>query len=422
MVPRLAEMNDGPSPTQQTNGHIDGSIPSTSKSCIVDVQYVRTVGESVGVDSMTAAALTCASSNIMYVLQHVIANAGRFAFHSRRTHLSSTDIDSALQLDRKQTTSSANCSNTDVTQDDAARLMNALKGVRKTEQINVKTTTTHTLSLEQQVFFKDVTEAIMGNDDEKRTVSILLNSCIFMTYLCFLFRKRCTLFKWMQVYNRSLHDYQLQSLKVTFKILIFTITIRSVVVPKTPILHQRVKAASQDRENIGDRAAADKMNKLTTKVLIDYVLTQRPSNLKDLNDYRMQFGGFGDAVYRHFVNAYVIVLFYFFRSVVSDVSHQTSISTPQRVMKTVTLAPQVHSVFMQLSPRLPMSNSQVRPNAGGPPSTIIPQGQLRPVVRQQTTYITQQPSRVQPRYTTVRRTVVPGSLQVAPRPPNSAPQ
>ncbi|KAH7720126.1 Transcription initiation factor TFIID subunit 6 [Aphelenchoides avenae] len=42
------------------------------------------------------------------------------------------------------------------------------KAMRKTEQVQIKTTTTHALSLEQQIFFKEITEAIMGGDEAKR--------------------------------------------------------------------------------------------------------------------------------------------------------------------------------------------------------------------------------------------------------------
>lgn len=62
-------------------------------------------------------------------------------------------------------------------------LLNQLaKSVRKTEQVQVKThTATHALSLEQQVFFKEITEAIMGGDTTKQTVILLcLILCLFI--------------------------------------------------------------------------------------------------------------------------------------------------------------------------------------------------------------------------------------------------
>lgn len=42
------------------------------------------------------------------------------------------------------------------------------KSVRKTEQVQIKSTTTHAISLEQQVFFLKIMEAIMGQDEQKR--------------------------------------------------------------------------------------------------------------------------------------------------------------------------------------------------------------------------------------------------------------
>lgn len=47
-----------------------------------------------------------------------------------------------------------------------------MRGSKTTEHVNIKTTTTHTLSLEQQVYYKEITEAIMGNDDQKRTEAL----------------------------------------------------------------------------------------------------------------------------------------------------------------------------------------------------------------------------------------------------------
>jgi hypothetical protein len=44
------------------------------------------------------------------------------------------------------------------------------KRVRKTMPVQIKTTTMHTICLEQQIFFKEILEAAMGNDEGKRTV------------------------------------------------------------------------------------------------------------------------------------------------------------------------------------------------------------------------------------------------------------
>ncbi|VDO80656.1 unnamed protein product [Onchocerca flexuosa] len=51
-------------------------------------------------------------------------------------------------------------------------LSKAHRGLRQTEQVQIKTTSTHALSVEQQVFFKEITEAIMGSDDTRRTVRL----------------------------------------------------------------------------------------------------------------------------------------------------------------------------------------------------------------------------------------------------------
>jgi hypothetical protein len=45
------------------------------------------------------------------------------------------------------------------------------KRVRKSTPVQIKTTMTHAVSLEQQIFFKEIIEAIMGNDEQRRIVS-----------------------------------------------------------------------------------------------------------------------------------------------------------------------------------------------------------------------------------------------------------
>uniref|UniRef100_A0A7E4VN68 TAF6_C domain-containing protein n=1 Tax=Panagrellus redivivus TaxID=6233 RepID=A0A7E4VN68_PANRE len=48
----------------------------------------------------------------------------------------------------------------------------AARKLPKTEQVQYKTTTTHALSMEQQVFFKEIMETVIGPDDAKRTEAI----------------------------------------------------------------------------------------------------------------------------------------------------------------------------------------------------------------------------------------------------------
>uniref|UniRef100_A0A914QK98 Uncharacterized protein n=1 Tax=Panagrolaimus davidi TaxID=227884 RepID=A0A914QK98_9BILA len=56
----------------------------------------------------------------------------------------------------------------------------------KTEQVRMKTTTTRTLSVEQQIFFKEIMETIMGSDETKRT-HFLLGLSVGISYLESLF-------------------------------------------------------------------------------------------------------------------------------------------------------------------------------------------------------------------------------------------
>jgi transcription initiation factor TFIID subunit 6 len=44
------------------------------------------------------------------------------------------------------------------------------KQTRKATPVQIKTTTTHSVCLEQQIFFKEIMEAVMGSDDSKRSV------------------------------------------------------------------------------------------------------------------------------------------------------------------------------------------------------------------------------------------------------------
>ncbi|KHN74863.1 Transcription initiation factor TFIID subunit 6 [Toxocara canis] len=267
-------------------------------------------------------------------------------------------------------------------------LSQAAKMVRKTEQVQIKTMTTHALSVEQQIFFKEITEAIMGSDDARRTealhslqtdagIQVLLPrfslaiaegvrcnivhhnlailiylmrmiqslasnpalcldrclhellpsilSCILSKQLCarpdtdnhwalreFSSRLLSTICRAYnvnglrsritQVLTRVWRDehstlstlygslYALNELGVD--------TIRAVVIPRAPQLSNDIKKAQSDKSNAADRIAADKIQNFVTKVLTNYVRTQRPTGLKDVNDYRSMFGGFGDAIFR----------------------------------------------------------------------------------------------------------------------------
>lgn len=51
-------------------------------------------------------------------------------------------------------------------------LKDAGKKLPKQEHVQVKTVTTHTVSLEQQVYFKEIMEIIMCSDDPKRTAAL----------------------------------------------------------------------------------------------------------------------------------------------------------------------------------------------------------------------------------------------------------
>ncbi|KAE9554185.1 hypothetical protein FO519_002606 [Halicephalobus sp. NKZ332] len=67
--------------------------------------------------------------------------------------------------DEKKSTEEVRLSNTLI-------LKEMAKKVPKAEHVEVKTTTTHTVPLEQQVFFKEIMETVMCSDEAKRTIAL----------------------------------------------------------------------------------------------------------------------------------------------------------------------------------------------------------------------------------------------------------
>ncbi|VDD89880.1 unnamed protein product [Enterobius vermicularis] len=262
------------------------------------------------------------------------------------------------------------------------------RGLRKTEQVQIKTITTHALSVEQQIFFKEITEAIMGNDDARRTealhslqtdaglqallprfslaiaegvrcnivqhnLAILIYlmrmiqslvqnpalsldrclhellpsvmSCILSKQLCarpdtdnhwalreFSSRLLATICKAYNLSNLRSRVTQVltkvwQDEHVTLATLYGSVyalnelgvdTVRAVVIPRAAFLYNDIQKPLSDRTNTAERIAAEKLQSFITKVLTNYVRTQRPPGLRDINDYRTTFGGFADAIYR----------------------------------------------------------------------------------------------------------------------------
>lgn len=57
------------------------------------------------------------------------------------------------------------------------------KRARKTMPVQIKTMTNHPVCLEQQIFFKEVMEAIMGNDEAPRKVGYQIRNKMFVSLL-----------------------------------------------------------------------------------------------------------------------------------------------------------------------------------------------------------------------------------------------
>ncbi|MFH4978258.1 hypothetical protein AB6A40_004967 [Gnathostoma spinigerum] len=267
-------------------------------------------------------------------------------------------------------------------------LSQAARTLRKTEQVQIKTMTTHALSVEQQIFFKEITEAIMGSDDTRRTealhslqtdaglqallprfslaisegvrCNIVQHNLAILIYLmrmiqslaanpalsldrclhellpsilsCILSKQLCArpdtdnhwalrefssrlLASICKTYNiNNLRSRVTQILTKVWRGEMSTLstlygslyalnelgvdTIRATVVPRAPQLYNEVRKALVDKANTAERISAEKLQGFVTKILINFVRTQRPAGLKDLQDYRSMFGGFGDSVFR----------------------------------------------------------------------------------------------------------------------------
>lgn len=345
------------------------------------------------------------------------------------------------------------------------------KALRKTEQVQIKTVTTHALSVEQQIFFKEITEAIMGSDDARRTEalhslqtdaglqvllprfslaiaegvrcnivqhnlailiylmrmiqSLALNpalslnrclhellpsvlSCILSKQLCarpdtdnhwalreFSSRLLATICKAYNINNLRSRVTQVltrvwrdeQSTLSTLYGSLYALnelgvdTIRAVVIPRAAPLYNEIRKHQTDKGSAAERIAAEKLQSFVTKVLVNYVRTQRPPGLKDVSDYRSTFGGFGDAI---------------FRTISIEVPHPSSSS----VMVTTTTSCSNVSLLRGTSPAQRPASDR-RPLAG--PSTVQqqqrlsigtkqPTGSPRLVVRQQGSPLVRQQS------------------------------
>uniref|UniRef100_A0A914XJH5 Transcription initiation factor TFIID subunit 6 n=1 Tax=Plectus sambesii TaxID=2011161 RepID=A0A914XJH5_9BILA len=263
-----------------------------------------------------------------------------------------------------------------------------VKAIRKTEQVQVKASTIHSLSVEQQVFYKEVTEACVGADEGRRAealhslatdaglqpllprfavaiaegvrCNVVQHNLAILIYLmrmtqslvnnpavsldrvlhellpsilsCVLSRQLCArpdvdnhwalrefasrlLAQICKTYNDDISNVRARvtqtltsswrdassSLASLYGALyslteLGTETLHSVIVPRVATLFDDIRRAFVDRNNPGERLAAEKLQALVLKALTSYVRTSRPAGLRDIHDYRAAFGGFGDSV------------------------------------------------------------------------------------------------------------------------------
>lgn len=57
-------------------------------------------------------------------------------------------------------------------------LIRKAQKLRNVETVHVKQLATHELSVEQQLYYKEITEACVGSDEARRAVSILMHVLI----------------------------------------------------------------------------------------------------------------------------------------------------------------------------------------------------------------------------------------------------
>uniref|UniRef100_A0A915C3V6 Transcription initiation factor TFIID subunit 6 n=3 Tax=Parascaris univalens TaxID=6257 RepID=A0A915C3V6_PARUN len=347
-------------------------------------------------------------------------------------------------------------------------LSQAGRAVRKTEQVQIKTMATHALSVEQQLFFKEITEAIMGSDDARRTealhslqtdagIQVLLprfslaiaegvrcnivhHNLAILIYLmrmiqslasnpalnldrclhellpsilsCILSKQLCarpdTDNHWAlrefssRLLSTICRSYNVNGLRsrvtqvltrvwrnehCTLSTLYGSLyalnelgvdTIRAVVIPRAPQLYNDIKKQQGDKSNSTEKIAADRTISFLAKVLTNYVRTQRPTGLKDANDYRLMFGGFGDAI---------------FRAISMEMIHTSTAPTVAgSSLSSGSLSSMISSVQKSISDRRSLGTTplpqQHRANAGITKQEVVPQvaSRMQPVqqVRQPT--------------------------------------
>jgi len=60
-------------------------------------------------------------------------------------------------------------------------LIRKAQKLRNVETVHVKQLATHELSVEQQLYYKEITEACVGSDEARRAVCILMN--LYTSYI-----------------------------------------------------------------------------------------------------------------------------------------------------------------------------------------------------------------------------------------------
>lgn len=75
--------------------------------------------------------------------------------------------------------------------------------LRNVETVQIKQLATHELSVEQQLYYKEITEACVGSDEARRAVSgFLLVFDWNLVNVCWWFRRHCRVWHRIQVYMR----------------------------------------------------------------------------------------------------------------------------------------------------------------------------------------------------------------------------
>ncbi|VDL73281.1 unnamed protein product [Nippostrongylus brasiliensis] len=172
----------------------------------------------------------------------------------------------------------------------------------KVEQAVSRPITTHSLSLEQQVFFRECVETVIGpNVEKRREVLHLLTSdpglqSLVPRFAVLIFEGvRCNIVEQNLPILRNILSL-VKSLIDNVNVNLDKCTVAAVVVPRLETIRRRILSLRTAPTSApGDD---EKVTKLVEKMLTRFARYRKMPGLKDVADFERAFPGFGNAVYR----------------------------------------------------------------------------------------------------------------------------